>query len=388
MKEHQNKILTIFISTFFSIFICYFLYSIKIYLDKHHEYPLIFKSKQTYDFNKYYYDKLHHLRNIGGREIKIKNNPENYMFTEVKKFSENQNNILIQGDSWIEQMDEAIYSKSSDKIRDFAERKKFGLINAGVASYSPILMQLQYQILEKDFNIKPNIVVAYIDQSDLGDELCRYKNKRIYDKNNTLIAVKKESYSKAHGDLTKVFFISKTMLSDNSQLTRTLKFTNFMIKYKFFRIVEKFKSISKNGWKNREFSRCLYSRHIDYLEASKIEDISYFEDRINDYVSFLESKKYIEKIILVTHPHKQHLFPYIDKSNEKRYYSVNVSDIVEKIAKDKNKLYHLNFTKLISNGKVNLDKNVFQENDPSSHVKEEYHANIFTQEIIETLEKI
>ena len=40
--------------------------------------------------NKYYYDKLHHLRNIGGREIKIRNNPENYLFTEVKKFSENQ----------------------------------------------------------------------------------------------------------------------------------------------------------------------------------------------------------------------------------------------------------------------------------------------------------
>ena len=90
----------------------------------------------------------------------------------------------------------------------------------------------------------------------------------------------------------------------------------------------------------------------------------------------------------MTHPHKQHLFPYIDKNNEKRYYSVNVSDIVEKIAKDKNKLYHLNFTKLIFSGKVNLDKNDFQENDPGSHVKEEYHANIFTQEIIKALEKI
>ena len=51
-------------------------------------------------------------------------------------------------------------------------------------------MQLQYEILEKDFNIKPNIVVAYIDQTNIGDELCRYKNNRVYDKNNTLVAVK------------------------------------------------------------------------------------------------------------------------------------------------------------------------------------------------------
>ena len=41
-------------------------------------------------------------------------------------------------------------------------------------------MKLQYEILKKDFNIHPDIVIAYIDQTDIGDEICRYKKKRYF----------------------------------------------------------------------------------------------------------------------------------------------------------------------------------------------------------------
>ena len=42
-------------------------------------------------------------------------------------------------------------------------------------------MNVQLNVLEEDFKILPNIVVAYVDQSDIGDENCRYKSKKIYD---------------------------------------------------------------------------------------------------------------------------------------------------------------------------------------------------------------
>ena len=83
------------------------------------------------------------------------------------------------------------YKKSFNLINNFTKKNNIGLINAGVGSFSPSLMQIQYGILEEDFNIKPNVVIAYIDQTDIGDELCWYKDKRVYDKNNVLIAVKK-----------------------------------------------------------------------------------------------------------------------------------------------------------------------------------------------------
>ncbi len=64
------------------------------------------------------------------------------------------------------------YKKSFNLINNFTKKNNIGLINAGVGSFSPSLMQIQYGILEEDFNIKPNVVIAYIDQTDIGDELC------------------------------------------------------------------------------------------------------------------------------------------------------------------------------------------------------------------------
>ena len=90
-------------------------------------------------------------------------------------------------------------------------------------------MQLHYKILENDFNIKPNIVVAYIDQTDFGDELCRYKDKRVYNNNDVLIVIKNEAFTRAAYDYTKIYNISEIALLYNSKLKRTFKLTNFFV---------------------------------------------------------------------------------------------------------------------------------------------------------------
>ena len=382
----KKNFITVLISTFLSILLCYFLFFLKIYYEHLHEHPFRFKSIDTLKFNKNYYNKLHHLRDVDGR-WEIKDKAEIYLFSIINNFSINTDNILLQGDSWIEQLNDPRYKKSYNLINNFAKKNDLGLINAGVTSFSPSLMQLQYEILEKDFNIKPNIVVAYFDQTDFGDELCRYKDKRVYDKNNTLVAVKKENYSRATYDYTKIFYISEIALLDDSSLIRTFKFTNFFIKYGFLRFIDKSKSISKNGWKNVDDSKCRVNKILKYLSNSNDNEISFFEDRIKDYINLLINKEYIEKIILVTFPHKEHLYNGYDISNnEKNHYSINVSNIIEKIVKNEKKIYHLNFSKLIFERKIYLDNNAFVLYDLASHLKEKYHATIFTQEIINLLE--
>ena len=136
---------------------------------------------------------------------------------------------------------------------------------------------------------------------------------------------------------------------------------------------------------NTNVPKCWLFEIRKYLFKSDNNEISYFENRVKDYINLLLSKKYIQKIILVTFPHHDHIFGYISPKNEKKYYVVNVSDIIEKIVKNNQKIYHLNFSQLISEGKINLEKNLFVENDPASHLKEEYHATIFIQEIINLL---
>ena len=76
---------------------------------------------------------------------------------------------------------------SLNLVKKFGDKKKVGLINAGIGSYSPTLMNIQLDVLQEDFKIFPDIVIAYIDQTDIGDENCRYKYNTVY-KNGILLA--------------------------------------------------------------------------------------------------------------------------------------------------------------------------------------------------------
>ena len=152
-------------------------------------------------------------------------------------------------------------------------------------------MQIQFDILEKDFNIKPNIVVAYIDQTDVGDELCRYKYNRTYDNKNKLISVRNTNYSRAVFEYTRINNISEIVLSNNSELVKTYKLTNFFIKYSYKRFINKINLINKYGWKRRNFNKCNFLEITNYLRNITHSDLKYFEDRVNDYISFFTKKK-------------------------------------------------------------------------------------------------
>jgi hypothetical protein len=385
LNSHKKKNYTILVtSILFSFLFFYFLYFAKTYFVNHEKAPFLFNDPQILKFHKEYSEIVHHLRDSDGR-WHAKGKPENYLFSTIKKFSPGQKNILLQGDSWMEQMsDIELNPTSANLIKNFAENNNFGIINGGTTSHSPSLMQLHFKILEENFDIRPNIVVAYIDQTDIGDELCRYKDKRIYDDNNNLVAVKNEAYTRAAYDYTKVYNISEIALLYDTKIERTFKLTNFFIKYSVLRFIQKVKSIKKYGWKNKNISKCWTDETLRYLISSKKSETDYFEKRLNDYLDFLKSRKYIEKIILVTFPHKNH-FSYDISKNRKNYYSINVSNIVDKVLINDEKVYHLNFSRLIFDGEIKLLNNEFSDTDPASHLKEEYHASIFTQGIIELL---
>ena len=53
-------------------------------------------------------------------------------------------------------------------------------------------MTAQQYILKKDLNINPDILIVYIDQTDIGDELCRYKDNIYNNDGNLFINYKKK----------------------------------------------------------------------------------------------------------------------------------------------------------------------------------------------------
>ena len=162
-----------------------------------------FQNKEIMEFHKKYSSKLNHTRGTDNSVIfdllienhklseedlvpesnsKIMNKNE-LLFNYIHK-TNNKRSILLQGDSWIEQFN--FYKKSNEELIKFAAKKDVNIINAGVSSFSPTLMRIQFDILKQDFEIKPEIVVAMFDQTDIGDEICRYKNNRIFKKNKVI----------------------------------------------------------------------------------------------------------------------------------------------------------------------------------------------------------
>ena len=143
LNSHKKKNFTIVItSILFSILFFYLLYFVKTYFTNHEKAPFLFDDIQTLQFYKKYSKILHHLRDTDGRWY-IKDVPENYLFSPIKKFSVDQKNVLLQGDSWIEQMsDTELNLASANLIKNFADSNGIGIINGGTTSHSPSLMQL------------------------------------------------------------------------------------------------------------------------------------------------------------------------------------------------------------------------------------------------------
>ena len=114
-------------------------------------------------------------------------------------------------------------------------------------------MSLQLDILEKDFNILPNIVISYIDLTDLEDENCRYKNNKVFE-NGILKSVKSDNYSlyRTVYNYSKIYGLSRIFLSKKSKISKTFHLINFKFEY----------GLKKSGIR-------FYKKYISNLKSDK-----------------------------------------------------------------------------------------------------------------------
>ena len=346
------------------------------------------KDIESLNFHKKYTNKLHHIKGLPGITENENIKPESYLFSEINKFDNKNYRILMQGDSYIEGL--TWYKSSYQLAKKFAKKNGVGLISAGIASYSPSVMSLQLDVLEEDFNIYPDILVAYIDPTDIGDEICRYKNRRIFNKNNELVKIRTPYYSRHTAfDYTKVHHESAILISKNTDILKAIQLMNFNLKLKILKrkniFAEKFSRILKGGWKNRKLPKCHWGDIQRPLIENNSDEIAYFKDRLRDYLDKIIKKPHIKKIFIVTFPHKQNLFPSKNLLGQVIYYKLNVSYFVEKTLNNYNDIEHINFSKkIIGREKYIYDNAYF---DDGSHLNEEFHHSLFTKTIINRLEE-
>ena len=354
------------------------------------EFKYAFKSKENYLFHKKYSSKLHHIRDESSLEITInRSGVEDLLFTKI--YTGGKETILFQGDSWINQIETVKNKKqqlSFKNLKKFGVKKKVNLISAGTPSYSPSLMNLQLDILEDEFNIQPETIVAFINQLDFGDELCRYKNNKIY-KNSKFVKIKTEENNEGVGwyNYSKVYGISEINFKDNSNFFKTFKLINFKLIYSIKKNLRRIKKVLSR--ENLIEKKCYNNQIEKYLINPEDEDVQYFIKTVVEYLNKIGEKKHVKNLILVTFPHKKH---FISDASDKSFFKINVANLVDKaILKEKNilnrkNIVHLNFNKKLLN-KTNFNHNNIWSKD-GVHLTADNHYNLFIKNILKEINNL
>tara|TARA_A100000164_G_scaffold213748_1_gene189448 strand:+ start:371 stop:1426 length:1056 start_codon:yes stop_codon:yes gene_type:complete len=294
---------------------------------------------------------LHHLK----RHINIETN--NLSSLIYSKIGFGNKKILIQGDSWAELLEKD--PKNRDVFLDIPNTQ---FLLAGTSSYSPSLMSAQLNTIRSQFGESPETIIAIIDQTDLGDELCRYKNLR--EVINGKVVVRPVPPGEPG------FYTLHSLFSKYEVLTSSLPFTIRLIKYEILnnQIVKRMKT-SKN--------KCGYKDILGILKTDISDhDLNYWDNIFNEYINNVFSNSDTKHLILVTHPHKYHL------------NGDYVSDINNLVSNNVRKSQHKDKITLLNpfqDYKIKKINEIFIEDDTYSHLQPNYITNYYLPKIIQAL---
>lgn len=365
MKQKLFIFLTVILTSVILLFIfyAYGVYAIK------SEFKFNFKNKDQFLFYKKYSKIVNHLR-FSEKYQNFSTNKENQLFTIINE-NKNKNIILFQGDSWFQQIDK-IENKKNIFSKNF--KKNYRIINAGTTSYSPSLMNAQYKVLTNDFIKKPEILIIYIDQTDIGDEVCRYKNL-VIKKNNILDSVTYEEFPlyKDPFNLHEILSFSEIDFNYKNKVTKIYYYYKYKIQKAFFKNLKRIKY--KLGFANYE--KCYGEKIYSYLYNLNDTNKNYFENITKEYFKILNNDKEIKKIYIVSHPHKIHI-------NLKKKI-IDVSDLLPGLISKYSKFKHINFSAIIDEDKsIYKNTNEIWSKD-QMHLDDE-NFSIFFKKILSIIE--
>jgi hypothetical protein len=314
-----------------------------------------FLTPEQVQFYKKYSAEMNHLRvfdflNLMPRDVD--KSTTDFLFSKIDT---GKRVVLIQGDSWAEQMVTSHPSYIALKI--FSEENNTQFILGGTNSFATSIMQAQYRLLRQDFSIFPEIVVAIIDQTDIGDELCRYRHQ--VDQNAL-----GEHIVKPYDGTELVPYVLKPYFDLIDILDKP---GNPLLKLIEYRLV-KAKSMVPRG--------CYFNQVMGPLTGNLTEsDRRYVVDRIGAYIAeVFRAPSEVKKLVIVTHFHAPH------QTGE---YVVTVADLVKdavEASASKSLIKQLDF---IPADYVDQDKSkVFKPNDPFSHLTDDMHRKIYTRKIL------
>ena len=92
----------------------------------------VFKNKEDLNFHKNYSDKMHHLRDVNKWVGK-----NEYLYSKIYFNKKSAKTILLQGDSWIEDISKN--EISNNFLKTFGKKNNYNIFNAGITSFARAL---------------------------------------------------------------------------------------------------------------------------------------------------------------------------------------------------------------------------------------------------------
>lgn len=317
-------------------------------------------SENSIKWNKLYTDYLRYVNHIRdfdyrnkGNDFKFSIKPSNYnddtlfiysCYGDICNSSVKSFDLLIQGDSWAEGFDRNILS-----IQKYM-KKRSNIISAGTTSFSPSNMEGQLGYFRQN-GMTFKLIIAIIDQTDIGDEFFRYKD-------NTIPADSKNLFSKvkAFGPSEHTHFYNYSTKPDAHM---------FGTSYVYNRLLRKVNSGNTPS----------YSLISSPLRGELPSANGYFKQRLKSYINYALNGNKKSQLLILTHDHKQHL---------SGAYSISTQQLVEDVLKtnfDKSKrVKHVHINPLRQ--KLCTSENCsdyFIKNDIASHPNLDSYKKIISK---------
>ena len=270
--------------------------------------------------------------------------------------SKGEKNYWIFGDSWGGGINDN--EKQKNTITKILENgssnklKSLRIISSG--SWSPNLMNLAFRKKISERSELPDYITFFIDQTDIGDEICRYRPFVFRDKNGRLIGVARNPNETWGG--SKFWGYHEIFGKHRSGIL--LAFQNIFTRIGRFQM--------KSG-----ITDCTFDDLLTYQKGAKkspngtpvSEYIQYFYSSLSELINEVNRFNSKTGILLVTHDWAQHNLPI----NHKDYFPNHIKNIVAKIAQENSNVSHINVS-LEDYGELEIREVFLYPSDFTSHL--------------------
>ena len=278
--------------------------------------------------------------------------------------------IWLFGDSW----GNGIHKNEikNKTIKNTLSNKFSSLRIISTSSWSPLLMNLAFRHYLRFYNEIPNKVVIFLDQTDIGNDYCRYRPFVERDKNGNLLRV--------NNDIHEYRSDYQWLLNQSLEVYKS----GFI--YLYEKLIQR--TYARLGIGTSGINTCSYFDTLAWQIGNKNSSngtstfryVEYFKQNVSNFISEIKDINPKVEILLVTHDWDQNSS---NATNKMTKFKNDYSSLVRLIAKNNNvKSFHV-FTQDYLDYGINRNK-IYIPTDTHSHLND---YSLLSRKIAEKLKE-